>query len=130
MMSGLIVFHVIVCLMLTVVVLLQFGKGAESGALMGQGGSQAVFTSSQSGNFFSKLTTVLAIFFMVNSIAISTLKSRKSHKSVLDGNISAETAVPLNMDAVQKNAKPNTKDLKAKAVDKKTQAPKKSKTKK
>lgn len=105
MITGLIIFHVIVCLLLTLVVLLQFGKGAESGAFLGgQGGSQAVFTSSQSGNFFSKFTTFLAICFMLNSIAISTFKSKESEKSVLDSAQGVETTAPLNMDeAVNKN---------------------------
>ena len=64
MLQGLIILHVIVCILLTVVVLLQFGKGAEAGAMMGSGSSQAIFTSSAKGNFFTKMTTALAIAFM------------------------------------------------------------------
>jgi preprotein translocase subunit SecG len=43
MVTGLIILHVIICVLLTVVVLLQFGKGAEVGAVMGSSSSQAVF---------------------------------------------------------------------------------------
>ncbi|MFW5887493.1 MAG: preprotein translocase subunit SecG [Bacteriovoracia bacterium] len=84
MLTGLIVFHVIICILLIVVVLLQFGKGAETGAVMGSSASQAIFTSSQTGNIFTKLTTVLAVLFMLNSIALSTLTSREADKSIFD----------------------------------------------
>lgn len=97
MLTALIIFHVVVCLLLITVVLLQFGKGAEVGAVMGgSSGSQAIFTSSQSGNIFSKATTALAILFMVNSIAISSLTSKSAKESIFDD--TQPTAVPLNSD--------------------------------
>ncbi len=97
MINGLMVFHVIVCILLTIVVLVQFGKGAEAGAMMGGGSSQAIFTSSAKGNFFTKLTTVLAITFMINSISLTILKSKESKGSLFDDE--APIAAPLNMDA-------------------------------
>ena len=101
MITGLIIIHVVICVLLTVVVLLQFGKGAEAGAMMGQGSSQAIFTSSAKGNFFTKMTTVLAILFMVNSIALTTFKSKSAQESLFDDE-AAEIA-PLNSDAEMKN---------------------------
>lgn len=97
MLTTLIVLHVIICVLLVVTVLLQFGKGAEVGAVMGGGASQAVFSSSSKGNFFTKLTTVLAIGFMVNSIVLTTMKSRNAKKSLFDDE--APVAAPLNSDA-------------------------------
>jgi preprotein translocase subunit SecG len=85
MITTLVTLHVILCILLTVVVLLQFGKGAEAGAMMGSGSSQAVFTSSAKGNFFTKSTTILAILFMANSIALTTLKAKASKESIFDG---------------------------------------------
>ena len=99
MINGLIVFHVIVCILLTIVVLVQFGKGAEAGAMMGSGSSQAIFTSNSKGNFFTKFTTVLAITFMVNSVLLTVLKSKESKESLFDGE--APVAAPLNSDADQ-----------------------------
>lgn len=96
MMTFLIVLHVVICVLLVVTVLLQFGKGAEMGAVMGGGASQAVFSSSAKGNFMTKLTSVLAIGFMVNSIALTTLKSRENKKSLFDNE--APVAAPLNSD--------------------------------
>ncbi len=96
MMTFLIVLHVIICVLLVVTVLLQFGKGAEMGAVMGGGASQAVFSSSAKGNFMTKLTSILAIGFMVNSIFLTTLKSREAKKSLFDNE--APVAAPLNSD--------------------------------
>jgi preprotein translocase subunit SecG len=101
MMTGLIVLHVFICILLTIVVLLQFGKGAEVGAVMGGGSSQNVFSSSAKGNFFTKFTTVLAIGFMVNSVALSILKTKESKKSIFDNE--APMAAPLNRDAEKIN---------------------------
>mgnify|MGYP001627471692 CR=1 FL=1 len=96
MITTLIVLHVIICVLLVVTVLLQFGKGAEMGAVMGGGASQAVFSSSSKGNFFTKLTSALAIGFMLNSIALTTLKSREAKKSLFDNE--QELVAPLNSD--------------------------------
>src|SRR5690606_5012843 len=72
-------------------------KGAEMGAIMGGGGaSQAVFSSSAKGNFMTKLTTILAIGFMLNSIVLTTMKSRDSKRSLFDNE--APVAAPLNSD--------------------------------
>ncbi|MGK0291153.1 MAG: preprotein translocase subunit SecG [bacterium] len=106
MLDGLIIFHVIVCILLTVVVLLQFGKGAEAGAMMGSGSSQAIFTSSSKGNFFTKITTFLAIAFMINSIILSTMKSKQSTESILDGE--APIAQALNSDSAEAKAESKT----------------------
>jgi preprotein translocase subunit SecG len=106
----LISLHVIICVLLVITVLLQFGKGAEMGAIMGAGASQAVFSSSAKGNFMTKLTTILAIGFMVNSIILTTIKSKEAKKSLFDNE--APVAAPLNSDS---------QDLSKKQIE--TQAP-------
>ena len=103
MMTMLITIHVIICVLLVVTVLLQFGKGAEMGAIMGGGASQSVFSSSAKGNFMTKLTSILAIGFMVNSILLTTLKSREAKKSLFDNE--APVAAPLNSDVQNLDAK-------------------------
>jgi preprotein translocase subunit SecG len=103
MVTSLIVFHVVICVLLCVTVLLQFGKGAETGAIMGGGASQAVFSSSAKGNFMTKLTTALAIGFFVNSIILTTIKSKESRSSLFDNE--APVAAPLNSDVENLNKK-------------------------
>lgn len=98
MVTGLIILHVVVSVLLTIVVLLQFGKGAEVGAMMGSTSSQAVFSAGGKGNFFTKLTTFLAIAFMANSIALTTITSNKNQESIFDD--TAPLAPQLNSDKV------------------------------
>ncbi len=115
MLTGLITLHVVICILLTIVVLVQFGKGAEAGAMMGGGGSsQAVFTSSSKGNFFTKLTTFLAIAFMVNSVILTAATTKQSKESIFDDE--APIAAPLNSDAKAPMAAP-TKAAPAKKAD-------------
>jgi len=91
MITFLTIFHVLVCLFLIVVVLLQFGKGAESGGLLSSasGSTQSIFSSSTKGNFLTKATTFLAICFMTTSILLTVQSSKNANKSVLDNNIEA-----------------------------------------
>jgi preprotein translocase subunit SecG len=103
MLTLLVTLHVIICVLLVVTVLLQFGKGAEMGAVMGAGASQAVFSSSAKGNFLTKTTTILAIGFMINSIVLTTLKSREAKRSLFDKE--APIAAPLNSDVESLNKK-------------------------
>jgi len=63
--------HVMVCIVIVVVVLLQRGKGAEIGAVFGGGASSTVFGSRGAGNFLTKITTGAAITFMCTSMALA-----------------------------------------------------------
>lgn len=103
-MTFLIALHVMICVLLVITVLLQFGKGAEMGAVMGGGASQAIFSSSAKGNFMTKLTTILAIGFMINSIVLTTVKSREAKRSLFDSE--APVAAPLNSDIQGDKAAP------------------------
>ncbi len=64
-----VIFHVIVCVALVVVVLMQSSKGEGlAGSAFGGGGGvgQAVFGGRGAASFLSKATTVLAVVFMIN----------------------------------------------------------------
>lgn len=71
------IIHIIVCLILMGVVLLQAGKGAEMGAAFG-GSSQTIFGSRGAATFLSKLTVGAAILFMVTSLSLSILSRERS----------------------------------------------------
>ncbi|MGH7964871.1 MAG: preprotein translocase subunit SecG, partial [Candidatus Binatia bacterium] len=64
--TVLIIVHVLACVFLTVVVLLQAGKGSDISAVFG-GSSQTLFGSSGASTFLSKLTTWIAVVFMATS---------------------------------------------------------------
>ena len=61
--------HVIVCLFLVVVVLLQSGKAADLAGAFGGMGSQTVFGPRGSATVLSKATTIAAALFMVTSLS-------------------------------------------------------------
>jgi len=67
-----IILHIIICIALILVVLLQAGKGANMGAVFG-GSSQTIFGSSGPGTFLGKMTTAIAVIFMLTSLGLSYL---------------------------------------------------------
>ena len=77
--TFLIVLHVMACLVLILVVLLQRGKGSDVGAALGGGGSNTVFGSRGAGNFLTKLTTGSAVIFMVTSLSLAYLGNQTSN---------------------------------------------------
>ena len=65
------VLHVIVCIFLIAVVLLQRGKGAQIGAVFGGGAGSTLFGSRGAGNFLTKLTAIAATLYMLTSLSLS-----------------------------------------------------------
>ena len=78
-----VIIHIIVCLALIMIVLLQHGKGAGIGAAFG-GSSQTVFGSTGAAPFLAKLTAAAAILFMVTSLGLTFL-GRQKEASVMQG---------------------------------------------
>jgi len=64
------ILHVLACLILIMIVLLQAGKGANMGAAFG-GSSQTVFGSGGAGTFLGKMTAGVAIVFMLTSLVLT-----------------------------------------------------------
>jgi preprotein translocase subunit SecG len=72
------IVHVIVCLFLIIVVLLQSGKAADLAGAFGGMGSQTAFGPRGSATLLSKATTISAILFMVTSLSLSILATRNA----------------------------------------------------
>src|SRR5713226_4678657 len=70
------IIHVIVCLFLVIVVLLQSGKAADLAGAFGGMGSQTAFGPRGSATVLSKATTVCAILFMITSLALSVMATK------------------------------------------------------
>lgn len=73
-----VVIHLMVAIALVGLVLIQQGKGAETGASFGSGASGTVFGSQGSATFLSRLTAVLATVFFVTSLGLAYYASHKS----------------------------------------------------
>jgi len=75
------ILHVIVCLFLIIVVLLQSGKSADIAAAFGGMGSQTAFGPRGAATVLSKATAWSTVIFMLTSIALSVFASRHSHST-------------------------------------------------
>lgn len=80
------IVHVVVCLFLIIVVLLQSGKAADLAGAFGGMGSQTAFGPRGSATLLSKATTISAVLFMITSLTLSILATRTAGlgTSVLD----------------------------------------------
>jgi preprotein translocase subunit SecG len=90
-----VVLHIIVCLFLIGVVLLQQGRSADLAGAFGGQGSQTAFGPRAAANVLTRLTTWSAIIFMVTSISLTVLYQRSSGShSVLQGVNPAPVSAP------------------------------------
>jgi preprotein translocase subunit SecG len=88
--------HVIVCIILIVVVLLQHGKSADIAATFGGVGSQTAFGPRGTATLLSKVTTWSAIVFMLTSISLTIFvtKNTSGGSSVMQGVKGAPASAP------------------------------------
>jgi preprotein translocase subunit SecG len=78
--------HIIVCLFIIIVVLLQSGTSGDISAAFGGQGSQTAFGPRGAASVLSKVTTWSAVAFMITSITLSVYASKRSGPgSVLQG---------------------------------------------
>ncbi len=86
--TFLIIIHTLVAVILISMVLLQKGKGADIGAAFG-GASQTVFGPRGAQSFLSKVTTGAAVVFMLTSLSLALISTKKS--SVMESVTPAQT---------------------------------------
>lgn len=91
--------HLVLCVTLIGLVLLQQGKGADMGAAFG-GGSNTLFGATGATAFITKFTTGIAIAFMVTSVLLVNLYSTHS-KSSVGGVVAGPDAIKQQLDRVQ-----------------------------
>src|SRR5271170_7751463 len=108
MVSIVVSIHVIVCVAMCIIILLQQGKGAEVGAVFG-GSSQTVFGASGAGNALTKATWAFAIIFFATSIFLALASARRVTGSIFDRPFSsapASSVMPPASKLAPKNAAP------------------------
>ncbi len=95
MVTTLTIIHCIISVLLILIVLLQFGKGAEAGLMMNEGSNLLP----QKGNVMTKVTAVLAVLFLSLSLALAVLRGHKTGESIFD-----KTSVPVTTSKDTKKA--------------------------
>ena len=86
----LVTLHVTVCVLLILIVLLQSGKGAEMGVSMGGGAGQTLFGASGPATLLAKVTTAVAIIFMLTSLSLAYMSGNRSEATIMK-----DTVVPV-----------------------------------
>ena len=116
MIQVVVAIHVMVCITLVILILLQQGKGAEVGAVFG-GSSNTVFGASGAGNVLSRATSGLAVLFFATSLYLAYTSSQRASGSIFGSGSSVMSKqapkVPLepnapNSNPLVPNAEPNT----------------------
>jgi preprotein translocase subunit SecG len=79
----LVIVHLLIAVALIGVILIQSGKGADIGAAFGGGSSQTVFGARGPATFLHKLTTAIAVLFMVTSLVLTIYGVRRGTSSVV-----------------------------------------------
>jgi preprotein translocase subunit SecG len=86
--------HVVVCLFLILVVLLQQGKGADL-SVFGGGSTQSAFGARGAATLLHKMTVFGFVAFIVTTVTIGFLQSGGSTDSVMSTVPEEEVAVPV-----------------------------------
>jgi len=119
------ILHVVVSVGLILVVLLQTGKGAEIGAVFG-GSSSTIFGSSGAGNFLTRLTTGMAIVFMITSLALGYFAGRKPTATIFDSRTPAAAPSAQPVAPVPQQSAPATTPAPANPATQDTKQPAKA----
>jgi preprotein translocase subunit SecG len=83
--AAMLSMHIVVCLLVILVVLIQSGKGAGLSNVFGGGGGDALFSAPSGSLFIRKLTTGLAIAFFMTSLTLTYLAARRGMRTVTRG---------------------------------------------
>ncbi|MBF0465742.1 MAG: preprotein translocase subunit SecG [Nitrospirae bacterium] len=89
----LLIVHVLVCVFLIFVVLVQSSKGSQMGAAFG-GSSQTIFGARGAATFLAKATTTTAVIFMVTALLLAVYETRKT--SIVTVPQAATKSAPAN----------------------------------
>ncbi len=107
MFTFVLIIHIVVSFLLIVIVLMQQSSGGM-GAMFG-GGQDSMFGASGAGNLMTKITTVLAIVFMVTSLSLALVSKGKSTA------VQTSPQVPYNQQQVppvqDENAIPQSNEM-------------------
>ena len=92
--SIILIVHVVICVILMGMILLQSGKGASIGASFG-GGAQTVFGARGPATFFQKMTIALAVGFLLTSISLARMARVGGEPSVIEKVTAPVSAAPV-----------------------------------
>ena len=97
--SLILVLHIVVCVLLVILVLLQSGKEGM-GVIFG-GGNTSVFGSTGAGSLLAKMTAFMAVIFVCTSLAYTYVTSEHVDEESAVLNVRIEDPLPATTPAPQ-----------------------------
>lgn len=111
MQSLILTLHIIVCVLLVILILLQSGKEGM-GVIFG-GGNSSVFGSTGAGGILAKLTTLMAVIFIITSLSYTYVSSSRPTKESVILNVQIEEPASQAVQPAPEPAKPDAAKLEA-----------------
>jgi preprotein translocase subunit SecG len=88
------IVYILDCMLLIGIILLQPGEGADLASAFGGASSQTAFGARGSATFMQKLTTALAVLFMLLSIVLVVLTNISQSRNIMDKSLPLAPAKP------------------------------------
>ncbi|PSV31019.1 MULTISPECIES: preprotein translocase subunit SecG [unclassified Photobacterium] len=107
----LLVIYLVAALGVIGLVLVQQGKGADMGASFGAGASGTLFGSSGSGNFLTRMTTVLAAIFFVISLVLGNMSAKQATEESSWDNLTAPATTQPVVEKTKTEKAPSTDEI-------------------
>ena len=104
----LVVIHILICVGLIGLVLIQHGKGADMGAAFGSGASSTVFGSQGSGSFLTRATAVLATIFFLLSLILAYFSNQSPESSSVVERVQAPAPIQSELPIIPTPETPAT----------------------
>src|SRR5688572_23666129 len=102
-------FYILVCLTLSLVILLQQGRGGDIASAFGGNSSQAAFGARSGATLLTKATSIAAVLFMLLALMLSMVGQRGAGSVVGGTQAPPPAAAPKPAPAAPAPAAPATK---------------------
>jgi preprotein translocase subunit SecG len=101
--STLMIFQIVISVIITITILLQ--KSASIGLGAYSGSNESLFGAKGPMGFLAKLTSILALIFIINTLALGYLYNKETNSSVVDKvKVESKKVVPPVPTSTQKSA--------------------------
>ena len=103
---AIVALYVLVCVVLSLVILLQQGRGGDIASAFGGSSSQAAFGARSGATLLTKATAIAAVLFMLFALTLSVLGQRSGTSSILSGTPGPPPAAAAKPAPAPASAKP------------------------
>ena len=100
------VVHVVIAVLMTGLILVQQGKGADAGATFGGGGAATVFGAAGSANFLTRSTAILTAIFFLTSLGLAVIAKKQAGNLLSLPSVQAQVTQPVTPRPLTQNITP------------------------